>query len=65
MKRAASHRMFNMTGLPALVLPMGFTAEGLPLGLQIAADRFREDLIYQVAAAYEDATPWHNRHPAL
>jgi aspartyl-tRNA(Asn)/glutamyl-tRNA(Gln) amidotransferase subunit A len=65
MKRPASHRMFNLTGMPALVLPMGFTADGLPLGLQIAADHFREDLVYQAAAAYEDAAGWSNRHPAL
>lgn len=65
MKRPASHRMYNLTGMPALTLPMGFTAEGLPLSLQIAADRFREDLVYQVAAAYEDANAWCNLHPAL
>jgi len=64
-KRPAAHRMFNLTGMPALTLPMGFTAAGLPLGLQIAADHFREDLIYQVAAAYEDATRWCDRHPLL
>jgi aspartyl-tRNA(Asn)/glutamyl-tRNA(Gln) amidotransferase subunit A len=65
MKRPASHRMFNLTGMPALVLPMGFTADGLPLGLQIGADHFREDLVYQVAAAYEEAAGWFNRHPVL
>jgi aspartyl-tRNA(Asn)/glutamyl-tRNA(Gln) amidotransferase subunit A len=65
MKRPASHRMFNLTGTPALVLPMGFTVDGLPLGLQIAAAHFREDLIYQVAAAYEEAAGWCNRHPAV
>jgi aspartyl-tRNA(Asn)/glutamyl-tRNA(Gln) amidotransferase subunit A len=65
MKRPATHRMFNLTGMPALVLPMGFTADGLPLGLQIAADHFREDLVYQAAAAYEEAGGWCSRHPAL
>jgi Asp-tRNA(Asn)/Glu-tRNA(Gln) amidotransferase A subunit family amidase len=65
MKRPASHRMYNLTGMPALVLPMGFTAEELPLGLQIAAAHFREDLIYQVAAAYEEETAWCSRHPAI
>jgi aspartyl-tRNA(Asn)/glutamyl-tRNA(Gln) amidotransferase subunit A len=58
-----THRMYNLTGLPALVLPMGFTTDGLPLGLQIAADHWREDLVYQVASAYEDATGWSKRHP--
>jgi aspartyl-tRNA(Asn)/glutamyl-tRNA(Gln) amidotransferase subunit A len=65
MKRPASHRMYNLTGMPALAVPMGFTAEGLPLSLQIAADHFREDLVYQVAAGYEHASAWHDRHPAL
>jgi aspartyl-tRNA(Asn)/glutamyl-tRNA(Gln) amidotransferase subunit A len=65
MKRPASHRMYNLTGMPALVLPMGFTADRLPLGLQIAADHFREDRVYQVAAAYEETTQWCSRHPDL
>jgi aspartyl-tRNA(Asn)/glutamyl-tRNA(Gln) amidotransferase subunit A len=65
MKRPASHRIYNLTGMPALVLAMGFTAEGLPVGLQIAADHFRENLVYQVAAAYEDAAGWCKRHPPL
>jgi len=64
-RRGNCTRMYNMTGLPALVLPMGFGAHGLPLGLQIAADRLAEDRIYQIAAAYEDATGWHTRHPVL
>ena len=34
-------------------------------GLQIAADHWREDLVYQVAAAFEDATSWTDRHPSL
>jgi Asp-tRNA(Asn)/Glu-tRNA(Gln) amidotransferase A subunit family amidase len=51
--------------MPALVLPMGFTADGLPLGLPIAADHFREDLVYQIAADYEEASGWCSRHPVL
>ncbi len=60
-----STRMYNMTGMPALVMPMGFGAHGMPLGLQIAAPRFAEDRVYQLAAAYEAATPWVSRHPAI
>ena len=54
-----------MSGMPALVMPMGFGAHEMPLGLQIAAPRFAEDQVYQLAAAYEMATPWVSRHPAI
>jgi aspartyl-tRNA(Asn)/glutamyl-tRNA(Gln) amidotransferase subunit A len=48
-------RMFNLTGHPALVLPCGRTATGLPIGLQIVGARWQEDKIIQVARAYEAA----------
>lgn len=63
--RGSAHRMYNLSGYPALVQPMGFDAGGMPLGLQIAADNWREDVAYQAAAAYEDATGWTARHPPL
>ena len=63
--RGLSTRMYNVTGLPALVLPMGFSADGLPLSLQFAGRPFEEPLIYQAAAAYEVATRWSDRHPAI
>lgn len=56
---------FNVTGGPALAVPAGFTATGLPLGLQIVGAPFSEALVYRVAHAYEQATPWSARHPAL
>jgi len=62
-KRSLALRMYSVTGNPALVLPMGFTRDALPLGLQIAAPHWREDVAYQVAHAYEQATGWHTRHP--
>ncbi len=55
---------FNLTGLPALSLPCGFTPDGLPIGLQLAAGPWREALLLRVARAYEGATQWHTRHPA-
>jgi aspartyl-tRNA(Asn)/glutamyl-tRNA(Gln) amidotransferase subunit A len=60
-------RMFNACGFPALVLPMGFSVSpaGLPLGLQIAAKPFDEEVIYSAAQAFEAATDWHARRPAL
>ncbi len=64
-KRGGCTRMYNMSGLPALVMPMGFGAHGLPLGIQFAADRFREDRVYQLAAAYEAATGWTSRRPPV
>jgi aspartyl-tRNA(Asn)/glutamyl-tRNA(Gln) amidotransferase subunit A len=63
--RGSAQRMYNLSGHPALVQPMGFNAGGMPLGLQIAAGHWREDVVYQVAAAYEDATGWSERHPPL
>jgi Asp-tRNA(Asn)/Glu-tRNA(Gln) amidotransferase A subunit family amidase len=51
------------TGQPAITLPMGFTGNGLPLGLQFLARPFDEHLLYQFAYAYEQATQ-HRRPPA-
>jgi aspartyl-tRNA(Asn)/glutamyl-tRNA(Gln) amidotransferase subunit A len=54
-----------LSGTPALSVPCGFNKKGLPIGLQIMADRFREDLVFQVGHAYEQATIWHKKRPAL
>jgi len=56
---------FNLTGLPAISVPCGFGAEGLPIGLQIAAAPYAEDTVLRIAAAYEANTDWHMRRPAL
>ncbi len=56
-------RMFNLSGNPAIVLPCGFTADGLPIGLQIVGGYGQEEKILQLAYAYEQATMWHQRHP--
>lgn len=56
---------FNFTGMPALSVPCGFTAAGLPVGLQIAARRWDEETVLRVGAAYEHATAWHLRRPEL
>jgi Asp-tRNA(Asn)/Glu-tRNA(Gln) amidotransferase A subunit family amidase len=52
-------RPFNVWGLPAISVPCGFTKSGLPIGLQIAGPRWREDLVLRLARAYEQATEWH------
>jgi aspartyl-tRNA(Asn)/glutamyl-tRNA(Gln) amidotransferase subunit A len=64
-KRGITNRMYNLTGMPALTMPMGFSSSGLPIAIQIAAAHFAEPAIYRVAAAYEDATGWSKRHPPL
>jgi len=48
-------RPFNVWGLPAISVPCGFTKGGLPIGLQIAGPRWREDLVLRLAHAYESA----------
>jgi aspartyl-tRNA(Asn)/glutamyl-tRNA(Gln) amidotransferase subunit A len=61
--RPGTIRVHNMTGAPAISVPMGFGATGVPAGLQLAAPHWHEPLLYRVAAAYEGATPWTQRHP--
>ncbi|MGH7798055.1 MAG: amidase [Candidatus Binatia bacterium] len=56
---------FNLTGLPAISVPCGFTAGSLPVGLQIVAPPFDEPTCFRVAYAYEQATEWHNQRPPL
>jgi aspartyl-tRNA(Asn)/glutamyl-tRNA(Gln) amidotransferase subunit A len=55
----------NILDFCAVSLPCGFTSEGLPIGLMIYAKPFAEDMALRVAYAYEQATPWHTRHPDL
>lgn len=56
---------FNCTGGPALVQCIGFTASGLPLSMQIAGEPFADAQVLRVAQAYEEATSWRARRPAL
>jgi len=58
-------RPVNVWGLPAISIPCGFTHAGLPIGLQIIGPHWREDQVLQLAYAYEQATDWHKRLPAL
>ena len=48
----------NITGHPALSLPAGAYASGVPFGLQVTGPRFRDDLLLDVARRWEDARPW-------
>ena len=56
---------FNVTGSPALSVPVGFSKAGLPLAMQIVGKPFNEAMVYRVAHAYEEATAWGERHPSL
>jgi aspartyl-tRNA(Asn)/glutamyl-tRNA(Gln) amidotransferase subunit A len=58
-------RPFNLTGLPAISIPCGFTSTGLPIGLQIAGRPFDEETVLRVAHAYEQQTDWHRRQPPI
>jgi amidase len=56
---------FNMTGQPAVSLPLHWTPSGLPVGVQLVAGVGREDLLIRVAAQLEEAAPWADRHPLV
>jgi aspartyl-tRNA(Asn)/glutamyl-tRNA(Gln) amidotransferase subunit A len=53
----------NLTGQPAISLPMGFGGGGLPVGLQVMGRRFDDATVLTLAAAYERAAPWTDRRP--
>ena len=56
---------FNLAGLPALSLPCGFTKDGLPIGLQIISRAWGEFKVLNIGHAFEQATEWHKRMPAI
>ena len=56
---------FNMTGQPAISLPLHWTPDGLPVGVQLVAAYGREDLLVRVASQLEQAAPWTAKHPPV
>jgi aspartyl-tRNA(Asn)/glutamyl-tRNA(Gln) amidotransferase subunit A len=56
---------FNMSGLPAISVPCGFSPEGMPIGLQIIGKPFDEETVLRIADAFERSTQWHLKHPAI
>jgi aspartyl-tRNA(Asn)/glutamyl-tRNA(Gln) amidotransferase subunit A len=58
-------RPFNLLGLPTISVPCGFTAKGLPIGMQITGPPGGEATVLRLAYAYEQATDWHKRRPNL
>ena len=58
-------KVVNYLGLPAISIPCGFDANGLPIGLQLAGRPFAEARLLRLADAYQRDTDWHARHPPL
>ncbi|MEO3853883.1 amidase family protein [Acrocarpospora sp. B8E8] len=57
--------VFNVSGHPAISLPLGHSATGLPIGVQLIAPYGREDLLFQTATQLEHAMPWDHRVPGF
>jgi aspartyl-tRNA(Asn)/glutamyl-tRNA(Gln) amidotransferase subunit A len=58
-------RPWNVYGLPAISIPCGFSASGLPIGLQIAAAPGNEGVLMSLAYVYQSATEWHKKRPPM
>jgi amidase len=57
--------LFNATGQPALSLPLQWSRAGLPIGMQLVGRFGDEAALFRLAAALEQALPWHERRPAV
>tara|TARA_R110002073_G_scaffold85978_15_gene204283 strand:- start:6371 stop:7843 length:1473 start_codon:yes stop_codon:yes gene_type:complete len=57
--------LFNLTGQPAITLPLGMSASGLPIGTQFVGRTGREDVLFRLSAELERAMPWAARHPKI
>lgn len=55
----------NVTGLPSLAMPCGFSAAGMPISMQLIGKPFAEAELIGIGHAYEQSTDWHFRHPEL
>jgi amidase len=56
---------FNMSGHPTITMPGGFSGHGMPVGFQLVAPHWREDVLVRAGAAFQARTPWHRRHPEV
>ncbi len=64
-ERTPNTQLFNQTGQPAISLPLHWSDDGLPIGVQLAASMGRDDLLLRVAAQLEAARPWLGRKPPV
>ena len=55
----------NLAGLPGMSIPCGFDSQNLPIGLQLIGNVLREDTLFKVGYAYQQATDWHKKTPPL
>lgn len=55
----------NLVGIPAMSIPCGFDNEGLPIGLQLMAKPFAEEIMFRTAYTFEQSTEWHKKKPNL
>jgi aspartyl-tRNA(Asn)/glutamyl-tRNA(Gln) amidotransferase subunit A len=55
----------NLSGLPGISVPAGFSTSGLPIGLQLVGPPFAEETLFRAARMYERETPWHSKRPSL
>ncbi len=65
LSRTPNTQLFNQTGQPAMSVPLYWTPEGLPLGVQVAAPFGGEGLLFELATELEEARPWAQRLPPL
>lgn len=56
---------WSLAGVPAISLPCGFSSEGMPIGMQLAAAAWRDRTLLDVGIAYQRVTDWHTREPAF
>lgn len=55
----------NLSGIPSLAIPAGFTKNGLPLGFQLMGPRFSENTLFDLGQMYQNKTDWHLKEPVL